>query len=165
MSRKSLNIAIAAALLGSIALVGCKKKTEEAVVTPPAASEPVAPVEEAPMATPAATSVTGISLGSAIGADSSVANPSNAFAPGDTIYVSIATNTYDPTATVPSKLGAKWTFQDGQVINEETRDVNLSGNGMTEFHISKPDGWPAGNYKVEVSLDGMPVQSADFSVK
>jgi hypothetical protein len=36
---------------------------------------------------------------------------------------------------------------------------------VTTFHISKPDGWPAGSYKVEISLDGTVVDSRDFTVQ
>ena len=35
----------------------------------------------------------------------------------------------------------------------------------TAFMISKPSGFPAGNYKVDISLNGNPVASKDFSVK
>jgi hypothetical protein len=166
MTRKTLNIAIAAALFGTLALVGCKKKQDEAAVTPPPASEPAAPAP-APAPAPAAAtaSVTSVDLGNAVGADMKVAAASTTFAPKDTIYASIATTTSDPAATVPGKLTAKWSFQDGQVVNEESKDVSLAGAGQTEFHISKPDGFPAGKYKVEVSLDGNVVQSKDFEVK
>jgi hypothetical protein len=36
---------------------------------------------------------------------------------------------------------------------------------VTEFHISKPDGWPAGKYSVVISIDGKPAGSQDFEVK
>jgi hypothetical protein len=36
---------------------------------------------------------------------------------------------------------------------------------VTEFHISKPDGLPAGKYKVEVLLNGNAAGSKDFTVK
>ena len=68
-------------------------------------------------------------------------------------------------ATVPGKLAAKWTFQDGQTVHEDSRDLNLTGDGVTAFQISKPDGWPTGKYKVEVSLDGSVVQTREFDVK
>jgi FtsP/CotA-like multicopper oxidase with cupredoxin domain len=168
MTRKTLNIAIAAALFASLALVGCKKKQDEAAMTPPpAATEPAMPTP-APMpeAAPAAStaSVTSVDLGNAIGADMKVAAPSMTFAPKDTIYASAATNNTAATA-VPAKLGAKWTFQDGQVVNEESKDLNLSGTGNTEFHISQANGLPAGKYKVEISMDGNVVQSKDFEIK
>src|SRR3546814_14271558 len=92
-----------------------------------------------------------------------VGAPSTTFAPSDTIYASVATSTSDPAASVPGTLSAKWTFEDGQVVNEESKSVNLTGAGNTEFHIAKPDGFPAGNYKVEISLDGNVVQSKDFT--
>jgi hypothetical protein len=155
------------ALLGSVALVGCKKKEEPAPVTttpPPAATEP------APMPTPApaaaAASVVAVDLGKTVGSDMKVSEPTTTFAPKDTIYASINTTTTDPAASVPGKLGAKWTHVDSnQVVNEETRDITFAGAGTTEFHIAKPDGWPTGKYKVEVTLDGAPVQSREFEVK
>jgi hypothetical protein len=33
-----------------------------------------------------------------------------------------------------------------------------------EFHISKPDGWPPGEYQVEIMLDGRTVDTLDFEV-
>jgi len=88
------------------------------------------------------------------------------FATGDTIHASVATSTSDPMATVPSSLGIKWTHLDSnQVVHEETKQVNLAGAGATDFQISKPDGWPTGRYKVEVSLDGSVVQSREFEVR
>jgi len=167
MTSKTLNLAIAAALFGSLALVGCKKNQDEAAMTPPpATTEPAPTTTPEPAPAPAASaSVTSVDLGNAIGADMKVAAPSTTFAPTDTIYASVATATSDPTAAVPGKLTAKWSFEDGQVVNEESKDVNLSGDGTTEFHIEKPDGFPAGKYKVEISLDGKAMQSKDFEVK
>ena len=168
MTRKTLNIAIAAALFGSLALVGCKKNQDETAMTPPPATTEPAPApmpEPAPAPAASAASVTAVTLGKAVGADMKVATPSTTFAPKDTIYASVTTSTSDAAAGVPAKLGAKWSFEDGQVVNEETRDLNLSGPGDTEFHISQDNGLPAGKYKVEISLDGNVVQSKDFEVK
>lgn len=167
MTRKTLNIAIAAALLGSLALVGCKKQQDEAAVTPPPASTEPTPAP-APVETPApaaTVSVTSVDLGNAVGADMKVAAPATTFAPKDTIHASVATSSSDPAAPATGKLAAKWTFQDGQVVNEESKDFNFTGPGVTNFEISKPDGFPVGKYKVEISLDGNVVQSKDFEVK
>ena len=167
MTRKTLNIAIAAALLGSLALVGCKKQQDEAAVTPPPASTEPTPAP-APVETPApaaTVSVTSVDLGNAVGADMKVAASATTFAPKDTIHASVATSSSDPAAPATGKLAAKWTFQDGQVVNEESKDFNFTGPGVTNFEISKPDGFPVGKYKVEISLDGNVVQSKDFEVK
>ncbi len=164
MKSNPLQMAVLAALLGSVALVGCKKKEEPAPL-PPVASEP------APMPTPApamaATAmVSSVDLGNAVGADMRVTAPMTTFGPKDTIYAAVSTGTSDPAASVASKLGAKWTHVDSnQTVHEESKDMALAGDGVTDFQISKPDGWPTGKYKVEIMLDGAVVQTRGFDVK
>jgi len=62
-------------------------------------------------------------------------------------------------------LTARWTYGDGQVVNESSRAIAPKGPTVTAFHISKPDGWPAGRYKVEITANGAPAGSRDFEVK
>lgn len=54
---------------------------------------------------------------------------------------------------------------DGQVVKEESRQIAPNGAATTEFHVSKPDGWPEGEYKVEVSLNGTPSGTKSFEVR
>ena len=166
MIRNRLTAVVAAALLGSVALVGCKKKEDPvATSTPRATTEPAA-TPPAPAPAPAATvSVTTVDLGTTVGPDKKVAAPTATFKPKDTINASVGTTTSDPASAVSSRLGAKWTFQDGQTVKEDTADINFAGPGQTVFTISKPDGFPTGKYKLEVMLDGAVVQTRDFEVK
>ena len=164
MKTNRLQMALLAAMIGSAALVGCKKKEEPAPL-PPVATEP-APTAPAPAPMAATASVTAVDLGNAVGADMRVTAPMSSFAPKDTIYAAVSTASSDPAASVPGKLGAKRTHVDSsQTVHEETRDINFTGSGVTDFQISKPDGWPTGKYKVEVSLDGTVVQTREFDVK
>ena len=100
-----------------------------------------------------------------VGPDKKITTPTATFKPTDTIHVSVATATSDPTASVPARLGAKWTFQDGQTVKDDSADATLTGTGNTTFSINSPKGFPAGKYKVEISLDGAVVQTRDFEVK
>ncbi len=165
MNTNRLHLAMLAVLIGSAAMVGCKKKEEPAPM-PPVASEPAA-TAPAPMPAVAATaSVTGVDLGNAVGADMRVAAPMGTFAPKDTIYAAVMTATSDPAASVAGKLGAKWTHVDSnQVVHEDSKDLTFAGDGVTDFQISKPDGWPTGKYKVEIMLDGNVVQTREFEVR
>ncbi|HMT37880.1 MAG TPA: hypothetical protein PKD02_04180 [Thermomonas sp.] len=165
MNTNRLHLAMLAVLIGSAAMVGCKKKEEPAPM-PPVASEPAA-TAPAPMPAAAATaSVTGVDLGNAVGADMRVAAPMGTFAPKDTIYAAVMTATSDPAASVAGKLGAKWTHVDSnQVVHEDSKDLTFAGDGVTDFQISKPDGWPTGKYKVEIMLDGNVVQTREFEVR
>jgi hypothetical protein len=159
MKRCPRAAALAACALLTGAL-GCKRETPP---TPPPPAPPPAeaaapPPVEAPA--PAAFRVSAIELGNAVGPDKRVMAPTSTFTAKDTIYASVATEGTSASST----LGARWTYQDGQVVNEESQTVSPTGPATSEFHISKPDGWPAGKYKVEISVDGVPAQSKDFEV-
>lgn len=164
MNHTRLYQVLLVAIIGSVAIVGCKKK-EEAVPAPaPTIAEPVA----APAPAPAATaSVTSVDLGTAAGPDMKLTATTMSFKPKDKFIVSVGTTTSDLSALVAGKLTAKLTFANGAEImpvDEKTQDFNLTGPGTTNFEFSKPDGWPVGKYKVDVSLDGAVVQSKDFEV-
>jgi hypothetical protein len=140
----------------AVAVVGmpaCKKKEAPA---PPA--EAAAP---APAPAPPEFAVQGIDVGKSIGADKKVTAPATTFGRRDTIYVSVATEGAAPSKTI----SAKWTFQDGQVVKEQSEAIAPTGPAATEFHISKPKPWPVGKYKVEIAVDGAPAGSKDFEIK
>ena len=157
---------LAVSLAAMLALGGCGKKDDSNAVPPatsPATPPPAAQSTPAPApatSAPAAISVSSVDLGSAVDGDQTVTTPTTSFGSKDTIYASVAT-----TGAGTAKLDAKWTFQDGQTINQESTTINPTGPAKTAFHIAKPSGWPTGSYKVEVSLDGKSVSTKDFSVK
>ena len=148
MSARTLRASMTVALL--VLTIACKKDTP-----PPAPPPPPPP----PPPAAAVIEVSSVDLGSAIGADKRVTAASTVFKPTDTIYASVVTAGTAPRATIT----AKFTYQDGQVVNESSQEV--AGAGVTEFHISKPDGWPTGKYQVEVLLDGRSVATKPFEVQ
>jgi hypothetical protein len=105
--------------------------------------------------------VTQVDLGKSVGADKRVTSSMTEFAPTDTVYASVATSGSSPSAT----LQAKWTFEDGQVVDSSTQTIAPTGPAVTEFHISTPDGFPKGKYRVEVMLNGMVASSKEFTVR
>src|SRR5829696_434328 len=134
-----------------IGVPACKKKEAPA---PPAEAAAPAPA-------PAPFAVQVIELGKGVGADKRVTTPTATFGRRDTIYASVATEGAAPSKTI----SAKWTFQDGQVVKEQSEAIAPTGPAATEFHISKPKPWPVGKYKVEIAVDGAPAGSKDFEVK
>jgi hypothetical protein len=87
--------------------------------------------------------VTDLTLGRSVGGDKAVTDRTDSFKPNDTIYAS---------------------FEDGQLVDETTQTIAPSSQARTEFHISKPNGWPAGKYKVEVFLNDMSADTKTFVV-
>jgi hypothetical protein len=108
-----------------------------------------------------AVRVTDVTMGRAIGTDKSVADRTETFQPNDTIYASVAT----AGSAQGTTLRARWTFEDGQLVDESTRTIAPNDRERTEFHISKPDGWPAGKYKLEIFLDNRAAETKTFEVK
>ncbi len=146
-----MNTRILCTLLISSALVlgACGKKPEPAPAPAPA---PAPVVEPAPAPAPVGVAISSVTTGSAIGADKKVTTATDSFAKTDTLYASV-----DTTGSGTATLAAKWTFRKGDkvaVVKEDSMTIDAAGPSTNEFHVSKPDGWPVGDYEVEVMLDG-----------
>jgi hypothetical protein len=113
--------------------------------------------------TTGAVRVTDVDLGTAVGPDNRVtaANVTDTFRPTDMIYASVATDG----AASGSSLTARWTYEDGQVVDETTETLTAAGPSVTQFHIMKPDGFPTGSYQLEILVDGRSVERKDFAVR
>lgn len=134
--------------LVSVLGLACKKE-----------APPPPPAEVTPPSPPAQPAVTKIELGSSVGADKRVLAPRTSFGVRDSIIASVYTENTAPGAM----LTAKWTFQTGQTVDSSSQAIAASP-GVTEFHIVKKSAWPAGRYKVEISLNGTPAGSQEFDV-
>ena len=168
MRIRSVPAALAVAAAISLTLAGCGKKDEppQPQTAPPPVSMPAPPAAEpAPpvAATPAAVAVATVTLGNAVGADKKVTAATETFAPADTLYASV-----DTTGSGTATLAAKWTYHMGEqvaVVKEDTMTVTTTGPATHEFHVSKPDGWPAGDYQVEITLNGQPALARKLVVR
>ena len=131
----------------------CGKKDDAAVavdttgmVNPPAAAT--------------ALRVSEIETGKKLEADKSIGDGTDDFGVRDTIYVAVKTE-----GSGSGTLAAKWMYQDGQTVEQSSQSVSPTGDAWHEFHIQKSTAWPAGKYKVEVTLDGAPAGTKDFEIK
>jgi hypothetical protein len=147
MHTKLLSTSIIALTLAAILSAACTKKNENPGATGTTGT--------------AGVRVSQIDIGRSLNADKTINDGADSFKPNDTVYASIATEGAAATTT----LKARWTYQDGQVVNESTQTIAPTGDARTEFHISKPDGWPPGKYRVEVFLNGSSAATKEFEVK
>ncbi len=148
VARNTLTIAL---LL--TAVTACKKKDAAVAVD----TSMMAP---APAPAAAALKVDGIETGKGLNADKTVRDDAHDFGVRDTVYVSVKTS-----GAGSGKLSAKFTYQDGQTVGEESQDLTTTGDATHEFHITKATAWPKGDYKVDVMLDGVSAGTKDFTVK
>jgi hypothetical protein len=135
----------------AVALTACSKKEEAQAPAPAAPTVVAAPVATAPppAAAPAATApekapfaVTGVEIGRAVDAQKKISEPTTEFSPNDTIY-----------------------GDDAQLVTEQKENVAPTGPAATEFHVSKPGGWPTGTYAVEITANGVSAGKKTFTVK
>jgi len=152
------NWTIVALASGLIVVAGACKKTE--APPPQPTVPPTAPQVKVAPTVPVPFKVVAVDLGKQIGADKKVVEPVTAFSPTDTFYASVASVGVAPKVD----LKARWTFEDGQLVDESSQTIAPTGPTVTEFHIAKPSGWPTGKYKVEISADGTVVATKEFAV-
>ncbi|WP_426687426.1 hypothetical protein [Rhodanobacter ginsengiterrae] len=158
---------LAVSLAAALALGGCGKTDQSAspipATPPPEATAPATPpatMAPAPETGAGMISFSSLQLGSKVDDNNKIAASGDTFAPKDSIYASV-----DTSGSGSGTLAAKWTYQDGQTVHEDSKMLDATGPQTTVFMISKPAGFPAGNYKVEITLDGKQVASKDFAVK
>lgn len=157
--RSTLAWATAAAL---VATAGCKKADTANTNADTATATSTGTV--APPASPsAAIRVTDIDLGRSMAGDTAIADKTTDFRPNDTIHAVVRHEGAASGAT----LTARWTFQDGQTVEEKSETISPTGTrtDYTHFMIRKPSGWPKGKYTLHVLLNGNEVQTKDFEVK
>lgn len=100
-----------------------------------------------------------IQTGKSLNSDKSVGDNVTRFRPDDTMFVAVLTR-----GAGAGKIGVRWTYS-GRLISEEARDVSYRDSAATEFHIKNSGGFPAGEYAVEIQIDGKPVGSRNLKVE
>lgn len=106
-------------------------------------------------------SVSHIELGRNVDADKRVTEATKEFRPSETVYASVLTNG----AAENAEMMVRWTFQDGQIVDESIQTISPTGTAATEFHITKPEGLAAGKYRIEVFVNGKSAGVEEFEVK
>lgn len=181
-------IPLSAALAATLALAGCQDGNEQALEGPPvAATEPAdTTLEPDPTATPempgdaaapadamadyepsltgtgpTALDITSVALGTEAGPDDTIAMPTNTFATDDDIVVAIDTDG----AASDAQIAARLVYEDGQVAGEQSETISTTGADTTLVTFDNTDAWPAGNYKVEVLVNGTTAETAELTVQ
>ena len=129
----------------------CKDRTEDASTTTSGGAVADAPVIE----------IAEVDLGKGVQTDKTIRDETDDFAQRDSVYASVRTTGTANAATIT----ARWTFQDGQVVDERSETISPTGDANTVFFITQPNGLPKGNYTLTVLLNGAEAQKKEFEVK
>ena len=157
MTRSAI-LPLAGALAGALLLGACNRDAPAPATPPPATQTAPPPAPEPPP--PAPATVTSVELGNAVDEENRVVTPASEFATTDTLYASVGTD-----GGSAARLTARWTYGEaGQLVRSTDADVP-AGPQVVAFDIQHPEGWPTGNYRVEILQDGQVVQTRDFEVR
>lgn len=103
--------------------------------------------------------VSAIQTGKSLNSDNSIRAHAAAFQPNDTMYVSVLTPRRGA-----GTLTVRWSFA-GRVIHEQSKKVAYQDEAATDFRFQAGDAFPAGEYTIEVLLDGNPVGTRRVKVE
>lgn len=102
---------------------------------------------------------TTLQVGRSLNSDHTVATHTTRFKPDESVYASVLTD-----QTGASTIVARWSYA-GRVVSETERSVSYKGDGATDFHFQSAEGFPPGDYKVEIIMDGESVASREFRIE
>ena len=100
-----------------------------------------------------------LQLGSRLNGDNTIATHTTRFKPDDRIFAAVLTD-----QTGASTITARWSYNN-QMVGEEARTVSYKGAAATAFEFKSASGFPVGDYKVDILIDGQPAVSRDFRVE
>jgi hypothetical protein len=103
--------------------------------------------------------VESVQVGKSLNSDNSVAVHTTRFEPGDTMHAAVITE-----GRGSATIAARWTYL-GRVVNETEQKVSYNDHAATEFHIQNSGGFPVGDYKLEIFLNGEPIETRNLRVE
>ena len=147
---RSLVFLMVVALAATVAFVGCGKK-----------EEPKPVVQEAPPAPPS-PAIADVVLAKGFDAAWNAVDPTTAFSPKDRINAVVKTSNAAPGNTVTATW---WYLKTNQKVKSDTLALVQAGTNHTQFFIERAKGWPTGEYRLDVTLNGGAPRSATFKVQ
>lgn len=87
--------------------------------------------------------------------------PTTTFGPQDSVYAEIQSNGTASAYTIY----AKWIGADGNVLADYGIRINEAGPKRTVISLSKPDGWPPGENRIELAINGTMQRTVSFNVQ
>jgi len=111
---------------------------------------------------PPPPSVDGITLATSVDSSFKAVGSTTTFKPSDKFYASVQVSNI----LVGRKVEARWYLGSDEITSGRTSiTADKEGSGYYAFSLSVPDGFPEGDYKVEIYLDGTMVKTMAFNVK
>ena len=103
--------------------------------------------------------IVAVQTGKTLNKDHSVGTHAISFHSNDTMYVSVLSN-----GRGAATITVKWALY-GRVIHEVTKKVSYNDQAATDFRFQAADGFPVGDYTVDVIVDGKTYETRRVKVE
>ena len=103
--------------------------------------------------------VVGIQTGKSLNSDHSIGVHAASFHPNDTMYVSVLSN-----GRGKGTITVKWSLG-GRVLQTLAKKVSYNDQAATDFRFEAADGFPVGDYAIEVIVDGKTIETRRVKVE
>lgn len=110
---------------------------------------------------PAMIEVDEITLGRTIDQQNEITDETSEFRSGDAVIAVVKTEN----APAGASLVGRWTFDDGQVVAEQTERVPAGEEARTVFRLPQGRAWAEGDYTLVVLHEGREVERKDFKIQ
>jgi hypothetical protein len=101
-----------------------------------------------------------LTIGASANQWNEIDEPRDIFLPDETMHASVLSD-----GDVSGVITARWTYgDDKQIVDVQTKTVPI-GPQITEFSISKPDGWPIGVYQLNIFVNAESIKHAFICVQ
>jgi len=151
MNTPVLRLMLPLGLVLLVGITGCGKKEEP---KPPVQQ----PVQMPPPPQPAVASVV---LAKGVDISWNAVNAATDFKPKDRINALVKTENAVP----GNLLKVEWYYVNtNQLIKTDSVSLKETGTNNSSFFIERAKGWPAGSYRIDVSLNGAMARTAAFTV-
>ncbi len=100
-----------------------------------------------------------VQTGKSLNTDHSVGTHAISFRPTDTMYVSVLSD-----GRGASTITVRWSLY-GRVLHEVTKKASYNDQAATDFRFQAADGFPIGEYTIEVIVDGKTYETRRVKVE
>lgn len=150
---------LGACLLAVALVAGCSRET------PPStgAASTTAAADTAPLPTLAPIGdyrLLEVHLGRTVDAEGRVSEALDAFAPADTLHLSVVGSATSTALT----LSVRWLDAAGTVIATSEQALPAGQASVASFQLKHPAGWPSGNYRVELAVNGQAIDHRAYVI-
>lgn len=101
-----------------------------------------------------------VTLGRELDGEQRVRSAQSVFAASDPLHLSVVVGAPETAL----QLSARWLSGDGRLLAEDRGELAAGQPAVVTFSLTRSEPWPPGDYRVELAVNGQPVDHRAFRI-